>query len=71
MQKRAQPTLIFALAAMLTVLGSACGQPPSTAAIPAASSAGAYAPGLGEIMTLQQMRHTKQLPDPRTQIDKL
>ena len=51
----------------LLILGAACRQPtpptptatsetPATAA-PAASEA--YAPGLGEIMTLQQMRHAK------------
>ena len=52
-------TLTFTLVALLTVIGSACRRPPSTAAAPAASTAEAYAPGLGEIMTLQQMRHTK------------
>ena len=59
MKKLARGTVILTLDAMLTLLGSACREPPSTAAVPAASSVDAYAPGLGEIMTLQQMRHTK------------
>ena len=46
------------LVVLLALLDSACRQP---APAPAASNAAAdaYAPGLGEIMTLQQMRHTK------------
>jgi hypothetical protein len=43
---------------LLALVGSACRKP-----IPAATASNvsteAYAPGLGEIMTLQQMRHTK------------
>ena len=45
----------LACAAVLAMLGSAC-QPPPKAAPPATE---AYVPGLGELMTLQQMRHTK------------
>jgi hypothetical protein len=59
MKRLVQPTLIVTLAGILAVLGSACRQPPSPAAGPTSSAAGAYTPGLGEIMTLQQMRHTK------------
>jgi hypothetical protein len=48
------------ISAILTILlmlpGAACRQPAPAAT---ASSVEAYAPGLGEIMTLQQMRHTK------------
>lgn len=48
----------FVVAAGL--LASACGQPaPAPAAAPSSATAEAYAPGLGEIMTLQQMRHVK------------
>jgi hypothetical protein len=48
----------FAFAMLLTLLGSACRQlSPAAGSSNAASDA--YAPGLGEIMTLQQMRHTK------------
>jgi hypothetical protein len=47
------------LAAAVTLTALACGQPsPAGTAAPAAVSE-AYAPGLGELMTLQQMRHTK------------
>jgi len=41
----------IALAIVLALLGVACGQP--------STKGEAYAPGLGELMTLQQMRHTK------------
>ena len=41
--------------ALLSLPGSACQQPPK-ATSPATD---AYVPGLGELMTLQQMRHTK------------
>jgi hypothetical protein len=47
-----------AVVVMLVVWGAACRQS-STPAPVAAPLAGSYAPGLGEIMTLQQMRHTK------------
>ena len=46
-------------AALLALVGSACRQPPAPAATPSSAAAEAYTPGLGEIMTLQQMRHTK------------
>jgi hypothetical protein len=52
-------------AVVLAVAVSACRQPsapaaaPPPAAAPASAAAEAYTPGLGEIMTLQQMRHTK------------
>src|SRR5262245_29096997 len=41
----------IALAIVLALLGAACGQ--------TSTKGEAYAPGLGELMTLQQMRHTK------------
>src|SRR5438132_3287350 len=41
---------------LLALVSAACRQPAPTASNAAAE---AYAPGLGEIMTLQQMRHTK------------
>src|SRR5260221_1499023 len=48
----------FTFAILLALLSSAC-QPSPARATPAKPAAEAYAPGLGEIMTLQQMRHTK------------
>jgi hypothetical protein len=45
----------LAWVALLSLPGSACQQPPK-ATSPATD---AYVPGLGELMTLQQMRHTK------------
>ena len=59
-------TRLLTSATLLTVLGSACRQPstgttaftpPSAAS--STSAAEAYVPGLGEIMTFQQMRHVK------------
>jgi hypothetical protein len=49
---------LAALVILLALVGVACRQPtpPATASTPADE---AYAPGLGEIMTLQQMRHAK------------
>jgi len=48
------------LSAVVAALGIACGQRSASAGI-ASSGAGpeVYSPGLGELMTLQQMRHTK------------
>jgi hypothetical protein len=52
--------IFFPFAILLTLLSSACRQPsPAPAASSSNAAAEAYAPGLGEIMTLQQMRHTK------------
>ena len=51
--------LMVVLVSALSVVGSACRQPPAPAAGPASATPEAYAPGLGELMTLQQMRHTK------------
>ena len=54
-----------AFAVVLAILASACRQPSAPAPAAAAAhpstptAAEAYTPGLGEIMTLQQMRHTK------------
>ena len=48
----------FTFAILLALLSSAC-QPAPAPATPSNAAAEAYAPGLGEIMTLQQMRHTK------------
>jgi hypothetical protein len=42
----------------LALLGSTCRQPTPAATV-SNTAAETYAPGLGEIMTLQQMRHTK------------
>jgi hypothetical protein len=44
-----QELFSLASAALMAVFASACRQP----------AAGSYTPGLGEIMTLQQMRHVK------------
>ena len=43
---------------LLVIISVACAACRSTAAPPAAAGGG-YTPGLGEIMSLQQMRHTK------------
>ena len=57
--------LLFPIAVAACMLVAGCGQPaapassPSTPAAAPAAAPEAYAPGLGEIMTLQQMRHTK------------
>lgn len=49
----------LALVAASTMLGIACGRPSTPAGSASTAAAEAYAPGLGELMTLQQMRHTK------------
>ena len=49
----------FTFAILLALLSSACRQPSPAPATLSNAAAEAYAPGLGEIMTLQQMRHTK------------
>ena len=56
---RAHGTPFLVTAALLALVGSACRQPPASTATPSSARAEAYTPGLGEIMTLQQMRHTK------------
>src|SRR5262245_20800580 len=60
MRRAKDSPLRLAFAATLSLLGTACGQPstPAGGGTPAAASQ-AYTPGLGELMTLQQMRHTK------------
>jgi hypothetical protein len=50
--------LLVPFGILLALLGSAC-RPPTPAPTASNGAAEAYAPGLGEIMTLQQMRHTK------------
>jgi hypothetical protein len=50
--------MFLLLVILLALSGSACRQP-TPAATGSNATADAYAPGLGEIMTLQQMRHTK------------
>lgn len=56
--------IILFLALLIPV--AACRQqdptPPAPGATAATSASEPYAPGLGEIMTLQQMRHTKLWP---------
>ncbi len=51
--------LTFLLATAVTLVAAACGQrrPEASAAVAVISLI--YAPGLGELMSLQQMRHTK------------
>src|SRR5512146_1212403 len=52
---RALVAMIFA-----AIVGTGCSRPPASAAGGASAGAPeAYVPGLGEIMTLQQMRHAK------------
>src|SRR5215472_13838048 len=55
-----QRTLVASSVVAVIAVGSSCGQqaPPTGGASPAVASE-AYAPGLGELMTFQQMRHTK------------
>jgi hypothetical protein len=52
----------IAIAGLIFLCG-ACTQPPPSSSPPPSPapepSSGAYAPGLGELMSLQQMRHTK------------
>jgi hypothetical protein len=55
---RAHATMFLVLVIQLALLGAACREP-TPAATAANAAAEAYAPGLGEIMTVQQMRHTK------------
>jgi hypothetical protein len=57
--RRAHGKPLLITAALLALVGSACRQPPAPATTPSSAAAEAYTPGLGEIMTLQQMRHTK------------
>ena len=57
--QRARGTPFLITVALLALVGSACRQPPAPGATPSSAAAGAYTPGLGEIMTLQQMRHAK------------
>jgi cytochrome c556 len=49
------------LAALIVTLalGAACARPPAPAAASQTATTEAFVPGLGEIMSLQQMRHTK------------
>jgi len=55
---RAHNLEFLILGILVAILGSACRQPTPAATV-ANPPTDAYAPGLGEIMTLQQMRHTK------------
>ena len=53
--------MFFMSAIRLTLVGAGCRQPPlESAATSSSAPAAAYAPRLGEIMALQQMRHTKR-----------
>jgi hypothetical protein len=56
-------SLFFAIAISSLVVAAACRQPapppPPTPAPAPAAAVPTYVPGLGEIMSLQQMRHTK------------
>jgi mono/diheme cytochrome c family protein len=60
MHRDAPNTLMVVLVSALSVVERACRQPPAPAAGPASATPEAHAPGLGELMTLQQMRHTKR-----------
>ena len=51
--------LFVTIAAMGAAAPTACRQPPPPASPAATAAADAFVPGLGEIMSLQQMRHTK------------
>jgi hypothetical protein len=55
--------LVVSISLLFAFISSGCGQSsPPPPAVPVDASTGnfdAYQPGLGEIMTLQQMRHTK------------
>ena len=52
--------MVLAFAILLAIVGSACRQPSrAPTASPSNAATEAYVPGLGEIITLQQMRHTK------------
>ena len=60
MRELMRDAFVFVILTVSPLLALACG-PPSTAAAVASSSGTpeAYIPGLGEIMSLQQMRHVK------------
>ena len=47
------------LSAVVAALGIACGQQSGSGIASSGGGPEAYSPGLGELMTLQQMRHTK------------
>jgi hypothetical protein len=55
---RAHDTTFLIVVMLSALVGTACRQP-TPGATASNAAADAYAPGLGEIMTLQQMRHTK------------
>jgi hypothetical protein len=57
--QRARGTVRVIAVALFALVGSTCGQPPAPAATRSSAETEAFTPGLGEIMTLQQMRHTK------------
>jgi cytochrome c553 len=49
----------LAVLTVTLILGAACARSPAPAASSETPAAEAFVPGLGEIMSLQQMRHTK------------
>ena len=51
--------LTFLLAAAVTLVAAACGQRRPEASAAAAVVSPIYAPGLGELMSVQQIPHTK------------
>ena len=57
--QRAHGTACVMTVALFALVGSTCGQAPAPAATRSSAETEAFTPGLGEIMTLQQMRHTK------------
>jgi len=57
--QRAHGTACVMTVALFALVGSTCGQAPAPATTRSSAETEAFTPGLGEIMTLQQMRHTK------------
>jgi hypothetical protein len=53
------PAVFSTMAIVVLVMTAACRQPSPAPSNASSTAPEAYAPGLGEIMTLQQMRHTK------------
>ena len=57
MREGIRPVFVCMLVTLSSLLGAACGQPASVAS--SAAVLEPYVPGLGEMMSLQQMRHVK------------
>jgi hypothetical protein len=57
--RRFPRTIALSVAMTCVITGMGCGRPTTGGGTPSAAVSEPYVPGLGELMTLQQMRHTK------------